>query len=245
MRWLILAFFTTAVALAGAQNVALPEGDGKAIVSGACTSCHGLDLITAKKSTRAEWSQVVDRMKTYGTTLDATQTTTVIDYLAKSFGPAGAAAPAQTAPAPAAQGGDADAAGKALVNGVCASCHGVDLITSKQASRNEWKDVVDRMKGYGATLDEKQNATLLDYLEKTQGPKQAATATTASADAGKAILEQSCANCHDLDLVSNRTGTQAEWQEVVDRMNGRGASVAEKDVPALVQYLTKTYPPKK
>jgi cytochrome c5 len=240
MRWLLLAFFTTAAALAGAQNVALPEGDGKAIVSGACTSCHGLDLITAKKSTRAEWSQVVDRMKTYGTTLDATQTTTVIDYLTRSFGPAGAAAPA-----PAAQGGDAAAAGKALMNGLCASCHGVDVITAKQASRNEWKDVVDRMKGYGATLDEKQNATLLDYLEKNHGPKQAATATTAGADAGKTILEQSCANCHDLDLVSNRTGTQAEWQEVVDRMNGRGASVAEKDVPALVQYLTKMYPPKK
>ena len=33
MRWLLLAFFTTAAALAGAQNVALPEGDGKAIVS--------------------------------------------------------------------------------------------------------------------------------------------------------------------------------------------------------------------
>ncbi len=204
-----------------------------------------LDLITAKKSTREEWSQVVDRMKTYGTALDAKQTTTVVDYLAKSFGPAGAAAPAQAAPAPAAQGGDADAAGKALMNALCASCHGVDLITVKQASRNEWKDVIDRMKGYGATLDEKQNTTLLDYLEKNHGPKQAATATTASADAGKTILDQSCANCHDLDLVSNRTGTQAEWQEVVDRMNGRGANVAEKDVPALVQYLTKMYPPKK
>ena len=52
-------------------------------------------------------------------------------------------------------------------------------------------------------------------------------------------------NCHDLDLVSNRTGTQAEWQEVVERMNGRGAGVADKDIPVLVQYLVKTYPTKK
>jgi hypothetical protein len=42
----------------------------------------------------------------------------------------------------------------------------------------------------------------------------------------------------------NRTGNQAEWQEVVDRMNGRGAGVADKDVPALVAYLAKTYPRK-
>jgi cytochrome c5 len=94
------------------------------------------------------------------------------------------------------------------------------------------------MKGYGTNLDDKQYATLLDYLEKHHGPKQAA-------DPGKALLETACSNCHDLDLVSNRTGTQAEWQEVVERMNGRGAGVADKDIPVLVAYLVKTYPTKK
>ena len=137
----------------------------------------------------------------------------------------------------AAQDDAAEAAGKALVNGLCASCHGADLITAKQATRTEWKDVVDRMKTYGASLDDKQATTLLDYLEKHHG-KQAA------ADPGKGILEASCGTCHDLDLVSGRTGTQAEWQEVVERMNGKGAGVSEKDVPVLVQYLVKTYPKK-
>jgi cytochrome c5 len=140
---------------------------------------------------------------------------------------------------------DPDAAGKAIVNGACTTCHAADLITSKQASRTEWKDVVDRMKTYGSSLDDKQTNTLLDYLAKNHGPKQAAGATPAGADPGKMILETSCSGCHDLDLVSNRTGTQAEWQEVVDRMNGRGANVADKDIPVLVQYLTKTFPPKK
>jgi cytochrome c5 len=142
-----------------------------------------------------------------------------------------------------------------MVNGVCSSCHGADLITGKQSTRVEWEGVVERMKGYGASLDDKQKTTLLDYLAKTYGPKQQAAATTATpvaasadagkADAGKAILENFCGNCHDLDLVTNRVGTQSEWQELVDRMNGRGAGVADKDVPVLVQYLTKTYPPKK
>jgi hypothetical protein len=45
-------------------------------------------------------------------------------------------------------------------------------------------------------------------------------------------------------LVTNRTGSEAEWQEVVDRMNARGAGVVEKDVPVLVAYLAKTYPNK-
>ena len=132
------------------------------------------------------------------------------------------------------------------MTGVCASCHAADLITAKQIPRTEWKDIVDRMKGYGTNLDDKQYNILLDYLEKNHGPKQAASATPAGApDPGKALLEVACSNCHDLDLVSNRTGTQAEWQEVVERMNGRGANVAEKDIPVLVQYLVKMYPPKK
>jgi cytochrome c5 len=244
MRWLFVALFTTAAAMAAGQNGALPEGDGKAIVSGACGSCHGLDLITGKTATRDEWAAVVDRMKTYGATLDDKQTTTVVDYLAKSFPPKGAAPAPATAPAPAPAGGqdDTDAAGKAMVNGVCSSCHGADLITGKQATRKEWQDILDRMKGYGANLDQKQTTTLLDYLEKNQGPKQQAAA--GGTDAGKALLEANCTGCHDLDLIMNRTGTEAEWKEVVDRMNGRGAGVPDKDVPALVQYLAKTYRPK-
>jgi mono/diheme cytochrome c family protein len=236
MRWLIVALFTTAAAFAAGQTPTLPDGEGKALVQGACVNCHGLDLVTGKTATKDEWSSLVDRMKSYGTNIDDKQTATVIDYLAKAFPPKGAAAPAA-----AAGGQDPDAAGKALVNGACASCHGADLITGKNATRKEWSDVIDRMKGYGASLSGAQTTTLLDYLEKTQGPKQQAANTDAAA---KALLEASCTGCHDLDLVSNRTGNQAEWQEVVDRMNGRGAGVAEKDVPVLVQYLVKTYPKK-
>jgi cytochrome c5 len=238
MRWLIVALFTTAAAFAAGQTPTLPDGDGKAIVTAACGGCHGLDLITGKTGTRAEWASIVDRMKTYGATLDDKQTPTVTDYLAKAFPPKGAAA---AAPAPAAGSQDADAAAKAIINGSCTGCHGADLITGKQATRKEWQDVIDRMKGYGATLNPTQTTTLLDYLEKTQGPKQQAANSDAAA---KALLEASCTGCHDLDLVSNRTGNQAEWQEVVDRMNGRGAGLSEKDVPVLVQYLVKTYPKK-
>ena len=244
MRWLLVALFTTAAAVAAGQN--LPEGDGKAIVQSSCTSCHGLDLITPKQAPKDEWSGIVDRMKGYGLNLSAPQTTTVVEYLAKSFGPKGQAAPAGAAPAAGAQNDATETAGKALVDGLCSSCHGADLITAKQIARTEWQGIVDRMKGYGANLDDKQTATLLDYLSKHYGPKDAAPASAAAAapggaDPGKAILDGFCTSCHDLDLVSGRTGTESEWKDIVDRMQGRGAGVADKDVPVLVQYLTKTY----
>ena len=252
MRWLLVALFTTAAALAAGQNASLPDGDGKAIVTASCTSCHGLDLITPKTSTREEWSGIVDRMKTYGTALDAKQTTIVVDYLAKNFGPkttpqgappATPAAPAAPA-APAQDSAAADAAGKAIMNGACASCHGVELITVKNSTRDEWQGIIDRMKTYGTAISDKDVGILLDYLVKNHGPKQQATAA-AGPHPGKALLEAHCASCHDLDIVSARTGSDAEWRELVERMNARGSGVAEKDVPVLVQYLVMTYPNKK
>jgi cytochrome c5 len=240
MRWFLAAILTTAVAFAAGQN--LPDGDGKAIVSGACASCHGLDLITAKQASKADWAAVVDRMKTYGAALTDPQTTTVIDYLAKSFPPKG------STPAAAPAGGQSnnDAAGKALMDASCTSCHGADVITAKKASRADWESVVDRMKSYGATLTDAQTTTLLDYLAKTYGTAPAAAATpapavAAKADPGKVTLEAYCGGCHDLDLVTSKKASQAEWQDTVDRMNGRGAGVPDKEVGPLVQYLAKTY----
>jgi mono/diheme cytochrome c family protein len=181
-------------------------------------------------------------MRSYGTALNETQVRTLLDYLEKNFGPKGAA-PAP-APAPAA-GGDAaaDAEGKAMVNGSCGGCHGVDLVTSKKATRAEWQAIVERMRSYGTTLTAQQTTTLVDYLTRTYGPAGAAPAPAPAAgdDAGKRLLEGYCASCHDLDLVSGRKGTQAEWQEIVDRMNGRGAGVPDADIPTMVQYLVKMY----
>jgi cytochrome c5 len=236
MRWLFAALFTTAAALAAGQ-ASLPDGEGKAMVTSSCAGCHGLDLITGKQASKEEWAGVVDRMKTYGATLSAAQTTTMVEYLAKSFPPKGAA----PAAAAGGQGGASDAEAKALLNGVCSSCHATDLTTSKKADKTEWTGIVDRMKTYGATLTPAQTTLLVDYLAATYGTGAAAPATAAKVDPGKALLDGFCGSCHDLDLVSGRKGTKSEWQDIVDRMNARGAGVPDKDVAPLVEYLFKTY----
>jgi len=234
MKWSLLILFTAGAALAAAQNASLPDGDGKAAVNGACTSCHGVDLITGKTATQQEWTGIVDRMKTYGASLSDAQTKTMVDYLAKSFGPKGAT-PAQAA-------GPSEAEMKALVSGVCSSCHGADLMTSKKATQSEWQGIVDRMKTYGASLDDKQTTGLVAYLTATYGTGAAPASAAAGPDPGQKTLENYCGSCHDLDLISNRKGTPAaEWQDIVDRMNARGAGVPAGEVGPLVQYLAKMY----
>jgi cytochrome c5 len=240
MRWLLVALFSTAAAVAAGQNASLPEGDGKAIVTAACAGCHALDLITARQATKDEWAGIVDRMKTYGTTLTEAQTTTTVEYLAKSFPPKGAA----PAPAAAGQSTAADNEAKALIAGVCSSCHAADLTTSKKADKTEWAGIVDRMKTYGTTLTEAQTTLLVDYLARVHGTGAAPAAANAAAakeDPAKTVFEGYCGSCHDLELSTGRKGSKADWQDIVDRMQARGAGVPEKDVAPLVEYLAKTY----
>src|SRR6266850_2492998 len=84
--------------------------------------------------------------------------------------------------------------GKKLVEDVCASCHSLDPIRQQQLDKDGWKDIVRTMQGYGAPLDEKQVATVTDYLSKNFGPKTAggaggAAGSNASDEEAKKIIE--------------------------------------------------------
>jgi len=134
------------------------------------------------------------------------------------------------------------------VDGMCSSCHGADQITAKRASKADWQAVIDRMKGYGATLTDPQTASLVDYLARMYGTGAAPAAAAAPAasaaatpDPGKVTMEGYCGSCHDLDLITTKKAPAAEWQDVVDRMNGRGAGVPDNEIAPLVQFLAKTY----
>ena len=57
----------------------------------------------------------------------------------------------------------------------------------------------------------------------------------------KQILEKGCTSCHDLNRVTSKNLSQAEWQGVVDQMKGRGAEVSDAETSILIDYLVKTY----
>jgi mono/diheme cytochrome c family protein len=64
------------------------------------------------------------------------------------------------------------------------------------------------------------------------------------AGTGKDLVENSCAACHSLDYVQMNSPflDRPKWEATVKKMIGAfGASVDEKDVPGIVDYLAKNY----
>jgi mono/diheme cytochrome c family protein len=83
---------------ASAKKVELPEGDGKAIATENCQACHKLTNLTKAHKSLDEWRDTVKTMMDRGADVPADQLETLVQYLAKNFGPkasdAGAVAPA-------------------------------------------------------------------------------------------------------------------------------------------------------
>lgn len=59
--------------------------------------------------------------------------------------------------------------GKDVVDQICSSCHGPDLITSRRATKDEWNDIVGDMISRGATASSEQVQAIKDYLTKYFG----------------------------------------------------------------------------
>lgn len=58
----------------------------------------------------------------------------------------------------------------------------------------------------------------------------------------KAIIEESCAMCHALSLVSSAGHDRPEWQGTVDRMVTLGAALTPDQIPVVVDYLVANFP---
>lgn len=96
----ILSFsvFALGVQLAAAQAApapksgsggaaSLPEGAGKQILLKSCTSCHSVETITANRNTGDGWADVVSQMIGRGANISDDDAETLVEYLAKNYGP--------------------------------------------------------------------------------------------------------------------------------------------------------------
>jgi len=59
----------------------------------------------------------------------------------------------------------------------------------------------------------------------------------------KALLQQRCTACHNLNRVTNKMWSLQQWEQSVSSMIRRGAQLNNEEKEALVKYLAENYGP--
>jgi cytochrome c5 len=153
----------TAVSPALAQNAnPLPQGDGRDIVSVACSQCHYLGTIAKIRDGAAGWRMYVDNMVLRGAQLTPPEIDKVVDYLSLNLGPGANLPPAKPVTLP-------DGNGKNLVETRCELCHDLERVAEVKRSRAQWPAIVANMVAHGATATPEEAKSISDYLATNFG----------------------------------------------------------------------------
>jgi mono/diheme cytochrome c family protein len=139
------------------------------------------------------------------------------------------------------------AAGAAILQRSCGSCHGADVIASYHYDTpDSYRDVVNSMIASGAQVSAQELPVLVDYLFATYGKKQegarGGAAPATASDPGKSILETACTTCHGLDPLANHVYESKEpYESLIRNMIAYGANVTDAQIGPLSEYMLKTY----
>lgn len=189
-----------AAAAPAPKPVELPEGDGKPIATEYCQMCHKLTNLTKAHKDLDDWKDTIQTMIDRGASIPDDKVDVLAQYLTANFGPkaaaseanAQAAAPAAPAPSPDAATPSTPAAaakaivelpegdGKAIATENCQACHKLTNLTKAHKDLDDWKETVQTMIDRGANVPADQVDTLVQYLVKNFGPKDASAPAPAA-----------------------------------------------------------------
>jgi mono/diheme cytochrome c family protein len=132
--------------------------------------------------------------------------------------------------------------GRVALGQACVQCHNLRGIQSQRKTLQQWRDTVYGMIGRGGMILPDEIEPIAAYLGATYGPNSPRTPPPAQqqlpASEGRAILQRSCTQCHDLQTAIGKSASQQEWTDIIVRMVGAGASITPTEQQTLVQYLT-------
>jgi cytochrome c5 len=76
------------------------------------------------------------------------------------------------------------------------------------------------------------------------GAPAAFAATSLPEGPGRKTVERVCANCHELDVITDKRLDRAQWQDIVNEMIGFGAKLSKAQAADVINYLAKNFGPK-
>jgi cytochrome c5 len=142
---------------------ALPAGEGRDILTVACTQCHGLSTIMALRDGEPGWRHHVGDMVMRGAQVTEAEFPVLVFYLTKNFGPG------SPRPAPAVAVTLPNGAGKELVEQRCTLCHDLDRIAGVKRDQRDWESIVANMVARGAPASADEARGILAYLTQQFG----------------------------------------------------------------------------
>jgi hypothetical protein len=72
---------------AAAQQIELPAGPNRDLVSHECQACHDLGMVVAAAGlSREGWNSTIDEMISYGMRVDSEERAKILEYLARFLG---------------------------------------------------------------------------------------------------------------------------------------------------------------
>src|SRR5215472_4280955 len=90
--------FCVSIFIASAQQ--WPDGPGKEATLQLCSQCHKPDVIQEHRQSRDDWKASIQKMISAGAEGTPDQFSSVLEYVAKNFGPAAGGSTAAVAQAP-------------------------------------------------------------------------------------------------------------------------------------------------
>jgi competence protein ComEA len=58
---------------------------------------------------------------------------------------------------------------------------------------------------------------------------------------GQEVVQQQCAGCHALKVVTSKRASKEQWATLLDQMISRGADVPDDEIEAVIEYLSKNF----
>jgi cytochrome c5 len=138
----------------------MPEGEGKAMVTSVCTTCHSLGTVLSYRGNHDEWEQKVNDMIARGAQIFPDEMEIIVGYLAANFRSGQMASTASSG-----------SAGQRLFQDKCFQCHGDTMWRDLKQDRRSWEGTLYRMVGRGALWTEEEIGQMADYLVSTHGPQ--------------------------------------------------------------------------
>ena len=128
----------------------------------------------------------------------------------------------------------------------CSRCHNLDRVIGGRKDAPGWLATVTRMQKLpGAGISEADARMIVSYLASQNQPR--GSGSEAKMEVARALVDQRCGRCHNLDRVYSTIQTREQWRATVNRMVGYAAGSAGALQPGedqqIIDYLSATQTP--